>query len=271
MSTAQAGSSGLCLDFKHKKVQRLRKLLRKRDLRASEGVFVIEGYKLLEEALSASADIESVFLAPGASHASVDAVRVSGIRVHELGAGVLERVSDTVTPQPVLAVVRQPQAPLSVLERVSSVLVLADVRDPGNAGTILRSAEAAGIGAVVVCGGSVDVFNPKTVRSSAGAVLRIPCLTGLSAGDALTQLHSHEFLLIGTAGNGETPYDEADLTRRVAIVFGNEANGLGEVLLGKMDQIVAIPIEGRSESLNVSMAAAVLCFEIARQRRAALV
>jgi TrmH family RNA methyltransferase len=254
------------LDYKHKKVQRLRKLVRKREFRLSEGVFVLEGYKLLEEALGANAAVEAVFVAPGASHAVIeDAVRV-GIRVHELAPGVLERVTDAVTPQPVVAIARIPQWSMELLADVTSALVLVDVRDPGNAGTIMRSAEAAGIGAVVFCDGSVDVFNPKTVRSSAGAVFRMPSIGGISVTVALDSLRSQEFLIFGTAGDGETPYDEADFTRRSAIVLGNEANGLGDVL-GKMDKTVVIPIEGRSESLNVSMAASVLCFEVARQRR----
>lgn len=255
------------LDYKHKKVQRLRKLLRKRDLRVAEGVFVIEGYKLLEEALSASASLEAVFLAPGAAHASIDEASRLGVRIHVLAEGVIERIADAVSPQPVLAIVRIPQWSLDGLSDVTSVVVLADVRDPGNAGTILRSAEAAGIGAVFFCDGSVDVFNPKTVRSSAGAVFRMPSVGGFSVTDALEWLRSREFSIFGTAGAGETPYDEADFTRRSAIVLGNEANGLGETVLNKMDKIVVIPIEGRSESLNVSMAASVLCFEVARQRR----
>jgi TrmH family RNA methyltransferase len=255
------------LDYKHKKVQRLRKLVRKRELRTAEGVFVVEGYKLLEEALLAAASIESVFVAPGARHAVLDAVSEAGVRVHELADGVIERVADAVTPQPIMAVVRSPQWPNDLLDTVTSVMVLVDVRDPGNAGTILRSAEAAGIEAVIFCDGSVDVLNPKTVRSSAGAVFRVPAVRDLSVTEALNYLRSQDFLIFGTAGTGNIPYDEADFTRRSAIVLGNEANGLGESVLGEMDQIVVIPIEGRSESLNVSMAAAVLCFEVARQRR----
>lgn len=255
------------LQFKHKKVQRLRKLVRKRDFRAQEGAFVIEGFKLLEEAVTAGADIESVFCSSNAEHPAIEAAESSGVRVHYLASGVLERVTDTVTPQPVVGVVRMAQHSTDVLNEVDSVVVLADVRDPGNAGTILRSAEAAGVGAVVVADGSVDVYNPKTVRSSAGAVFQVPIVQNMSVTKSLQVLKSKNFLLLGTAGTGETPYDEADLTRRVAIVLGNEANGLGEQLLGEMDQVVMIPIIGRSESLNVSMAGAVLCFELARQRR----
>jgi TrmH family RNA methyltransferase len=255
------------MDYKHKKVQRLRKLLRKRDLRTAEGVFVVEGYKLLEEALSAQAGVESVYVAPGAEHPVIATAIDMGIRVHELAAGVIERVADAATPQPVLAVVRSPRWILESLDDFSSVLVLVDVRDPGNAGTIMRSAEAAGIDAVVFCDGSVDFLNPKTVRSTAGAVFRVPVIGGISVTDALSYLRSQEFLIFGTAGTGETPYDEADFTRRSAVLLGNEANGLGESVLAQVDHVVVIPIEGRSESLNVSMAASVLSFEIARQRR----
>ena len=162
------------LDYKHKKVQRLRKLVRKREFRAAEGVFVLEGYKLLEEALAAGASVEAVYLAPGALHRAIDDAVDAGVRVHPLAAGVLERVTDAVSPQPVVAIARTPSWSVDVLKDVSSVLLLVDVRDPGNAGTILRSAEAAGIGAVVFCEGSVDVFNPKTVRSRPGRCSACP-------------------------------------------------------------------------------------------------
>jgi RNA methyltransferase, TrmH family len=255
------------LTYKHKKVQRARKLARKREYRKDQGVFIVEGYKLISEAVDSGAAIESVFAAPDVDFAFSQSLLDSGVRVYPLAAGVMERIADAVTPQPVLAIVRSPQFDRAVLSGVSSVLVLVDVRDPGNAGTILRSAEAAGVGAVVFCDGSVDVLSPKTVRSSAGAVFRVPVVDAITAGDAISILKSLDFVLIGTAGGAKTPYDEVDLVSRVAVLFGNEANGLEGEVLAAMDHSVVIPIEGKSESLNVSMAAAIVSFELARQRR----
>ncbi len=256
------------LGYRHQKVQRLRRLLRKRSLRESEGRFVAEGAKVVAEALTSGAEVEAVFTAPHVTDPVLDAAFDAGLRVHELEEGVLERVTDTVTPQPVLAVVTRVDRPLSEVAATETLLVLVDVRDPGNAGTILRSAEAAGIGAVVFSGSSVDIYNPKTVRSSAGSLFHVPVAVAGDAASVLNELQTKGFVTIATAMEGGQAYDRADLTRRVALVFGNEANGLPDDLDDVALETVSIPIEGRSESLNVSMAASVLCFEVARQRRA---
>jgi len=255
------------LGYRHQKVQRLRRLIRRRAVRESEGVFVIEGVKLVQEALSSGANVEALYSAPGFANACIDMAGATGLRVHELEPGVIERVGDTITPQPVLAVVMALDKPLSSLSDAHSLLVMVDVRDPGNAGTILRSAEASGVGGVVFCEGSVDVYNPKTVRASAGSLFHIPVAVGKGAGTVLEELNQAGFVTMGTTMAGGSPYDETDLTRRVALAFGNEANGLPGELDATLGELITIPIDGRSESLNVSMAASVLCFEAARQRR----
>lgn len=255
------------LGYRHQKVQRLRRLLRRRALRDAEGAFVAEGPKLLEEALAAGAEVESVFITPGADHPSIAHAATAGVRVHVLEPGVMERVADTVTPQEVVAVVRTRTAALDDLRSAAAVVVLVDVRDPGNAGTILRSAEAAGVDGVILCDGSVDVWNPKTVRSSAGSVFHVPIVAGGAPLDVVEALRSWGTAVLGTTMLGGEVYDQADLRRPVALVFGNEANGLPEPVLQGLDGLLSIPIAGRSESLNVSMAASVLCFEVARQRR----
>lgn len=257
---------GARLGYRHQKVQRLRRLLRRRSLREQENVFVIEGIKLLREALDSSAAIESIFVDSDSVEPEVLAANERGVRVHMLEQGLMARVADTTTPQPVCAIVSMPSSSIDDLLVLDSVVVLVDVRDPGNAGTIIRSAEASGIGGVAVCDGSVDVWNPKTVRSSAGAVFHVPVVSKLNAGAALDDLRRSGFERVGTAVAGE-PYDTVDMTGKIALVFGNEANGLPEGIASNLDSIVSVPIEGRSESLNVSMAAAVLCFEASRQRR----
>jgi TrmH family RNA methyltransferase len=173
-----------------------------------------------------------------------------------------------VTPQPLLAVVPAVDVPLShLLERpVDLVVVCVDVRDPGNAGTVLRSAEAAGAGGVICCDGSVDVFNPKTVRASAGALFHVPVVAGGDPDEVLDQLGRAGLRRIGTAARGGVPYTDADMTGPVAIVLGNEAHGLSRDLTSRLDGLITIPMAGRAESLNVGMAAAVICFEVARQR-----
>lgn len=259
------------LALRHPKVQRLRRLLSRRSAREAERAFVVEGAKVLSEALDAGVPVESVYVASGASasEAVVSRAADAGAHVYELGPGVLERVADTVTPQPVLAVVPFLDRPLSALREARLSVVAVDVRDPGNAGTILRSAEAAGADGVLCCEGSVDVYNPKTVRASAGSLFHVPVVAGGDPVEVLREMATWGVHRLATTATGGRDYSEVDLTRPIAFVLGNEANGLSPEIDDEVDERVTIPMVGRSESLNVGMAAAVLCFEAARQRRAA--
>jgi TrmH family RNA methyltransferase len=257
------------LALRHQKVQRLRRLLSRRSAREADRAFVVEGVKVLSEALDAGVSIESVYVAPGAAGEPV-AQRAfdAGARLYELAPGVLERVADTVTPQPVMAVVPFVDRPLAELRDADLLVVAVDVRDPGNAGTVLRSAEAAGAGGLLFCDGSVDVYNPKTVRASAGSLFHVPVVAGGDAVQVLREMASWGVRRLATTAAGGRDYAEVDLTGPVAFVLGNEANGLPAEVEDLVDERVTIPMIGRSESLNVGMAAAVLCFEAARQRRA---
>ncbi len=293
------------LAYRHQRVQRLRRLVGRRSARADEGRFVIEGANLLEEALKANAPIEAVYLDAGwnlerapeapagpedegagaffppgqAGEPRTRRARLAGLvaqcyeqgaRVFELEAGVLARVAGTVTPQPVIAIVGMPVFTMADIRATSPrlVVVCVDVRDPGNAGTVVRSAWAAGVDAVVCCEGTVDVWNPKAVRSSAGAVLHVPVVPAGPAAEVLSELGGWDLARLGTAVEGGTDYATWDLTRPTALVLGNEAAGLELAeLRPHLDGVVSIPMAAGAESLNVGMVAGVLCFEAARQRR----
>jgi TrmH family RNA methyltransferase len=183
---------------------------------------------------------------------------VTGSSALVLAAGVIERVASTESPQPILAVVRIPPSSLD-LAAVGLVLVADRIADPGNLGTILRSAEAAGVDGVVLTAGSVDPFNPKVVRASAGALFRVPVLEA-----GLASVRAAGLRTIGTSSHRGCAHVDADLTGRIALVVGNEARGLPDD--AQVDEWVTIRHHGRAESLNVAMAATVLCFEAARQR-----
>ena len=255
------------LALRHQKVQRLRRLLSRRSAREAERAFVVEGAKVLSEALDAGVAVESVYLAAGASDAVVQRAFDAGARVYELAPDVLERVADTVTPQPVMAVVPFLDRPLAELREADLLVVAVDVRDPGNAGTVLRSAEAAGADGVLCCEGSVDVYNPKTVRASAGSLFHVPVVAGGDPVEVLQEMAGWGIRRLATTASGGRDYSDVDLTGPVAFVLGNEASGLPPEIDAIVDERVTIPMVGRSESLNVGMAAAVLCFEAARQRR----
>lgn len=149
------------------------------------------------------------------------------------------------------------------------VVVCSRVRDPGNAGTVVRSADAAGADAVFFADESVDPFNPKTVRASAGSVLHLPVIEAASTARVIDELSAKGLSCAGASPRGGTPYFEVDWTSPCAIVLGNETEGLDPSTLSVLSDKVTIPMTGRAESLNVSMAASIICFEVLRQRRVA--
>lgn len=231
-----------------------------------------EGTKVLGEALRAEAPIESVYVDPAhldpAAQAVVARCMDRGHRVYDLEPGVLERVAGTVHPQSVLAVVHHVDVPLDTFEHQPDLVVIcADVRDPGNAGTVLRSAAAAGAGAVVCCNGSVDVYNPKAVRASAGALFHVPVVAGGDVAEVLDEVGRWGLVRMGAIAKGGRDHAATDLCRPLALVVGNEAAGLGDAARARVDEWLTIPMAGRTESLNVGIAAGVVCFEAARQRR----
>ena len=238
---------------------------------------MVEGVNVLEAALDGEADIEAFFAAPEAETecaALLDRAGQRGIPIHRLEPGVLERVAGTVTPQPVLAVARRQAPALADVTAAGSdpklLVVGVDVRDPGNAGTLIRSTEAAGAHGVIFCRGSVDVTNPKTVRASAGALFHVPIVEGADPQEVLGVLGDLGLKRIAAvAHDGERP-DRVGLNGPLALVFGNEAHGLPADVLGGVDVVVTIPMPGRSESLNLGVAASILLYEARRQRAGVL-
>ena len=214
-------------------------------------MFVVEGPVLIGEAAAAGWEIVAEYVAPGGEPASI-------APTFELAEGVLERVASTERPQPNLAVVRV-RAPTVPLDQMSFVVVADQLNDPGNLGTILRSSEAAGVDAVVLTPGSVDPFNPKVVRSSAGALFHVPVIVAL-----LDEVRQAGLRLIGTSSHQGDRHTDADWSGRIAIVLGNEAHGLSDD--APVDQWVRIEHQGRAESLNVAMAGTILAFEADRRR-----
>jgi TrmH family RNA methyltransferase len=243
-------------------------------VRRAEGAFVAEGAKLLESALDAGAAIEAVFHAPpselgAAAEALLERAREAGIRTHELMPGVIERVADAASPQPLLAVVAASTVPLRSVLSSSLLLVLVEVRDPGNLGAILRSADASGVDAVICTTGTGDLFNPKAARASAGSIFHLPLVCGVEVGELLAALSEAGIAAVATLAEGGEDYASVSLAPPLALLLGNESNGLPEELLDRLDGAISIPVEGGAESLNVAMAATVLCFELARRRRGA--
>lgn len=233
---------------------------------------MLEGAELLGAALDAEVPVEAAYVAPGGRDAPsvsrvLAEVYLRGGRVFDLAPGVIERVADTVTPQPLVSVVSFVPDDLDSLEEATTVMVCVDVRDPGNLGTMIRTAESAGIGGVICCEGTVDPTNPKCLRASAGSVFRVPVVTAGEPDQVLDRLGEWGFARVGTAARGGTDYATFDWRARIALAFGNESSGLGDELTPRLDAWVSVPMAGGADSLNVSVSAAVLCFEILRVRR----
>jgi TrmH family RNA methyltransferase len=235
---------------------------------------VAEGSELIRTALEAGLAVESVYLAPAGnddrhSRQVCDEAAEAGARVFPLAPGVLERVADTVTPQPVLAVLPMlPEPPPLEPGPGSLVVVMVDVRDPGNAGTVLRAADASGCQAVVFAADSVDPYNSKTVRASAGSLFHLPVAVRPDPSGLAAELADVGYRTLATVVHGGEDYTTVDWSEPSALFLGNESSGLGPALTASLRARIAIPMAGRAESLNVGVACAVVCFEALRQRRA---
>ncbi|MBI4259399.1 MAG: hypothetical protein HY658_02425 [Actinobacteria bacterium] len=243
--------------------------LKKGALRDGDGRFLVEGAQGVAEALDSPRGIEVLF------HTDRDRLdpivgraREAGVEVIHVSEPVMGVLTSTVTPQGLVAVAPMLDVPLADLPAEPGlVALLYAVRDPGNAGTVLRSADAAGADAVVFCGSSVDVYNPKTVRASAGSVFHLPVVREPSGEAAVAAMRDRGLRVLATAGSGREDLYDLDLSAPTAFLFGNEAWGLPDEIAALADATVRVPLGGRAESLNLAAAATVCLFEAARQRR----
>jgi len=253
------------LGSRNPRVQQVRRLASSRRSRASAGQFVLEGPTLVAEALDADVAVLDAFHEPATDAALLERLRDAGVACHAVREGVLEAAGDAVASQGILAVAAIPDRRLDDVPRERAVLVLVGVADPGNAGTLIRVAEAAAFGAVLFTAGSVDPWSPKVVRASAGSVLRVPVISTGAAHAVLDDLRDRGRRRIGTRAVDAVEYTEVPFPRGVAIVVGNEAHGLDPALDAHLDEWVRIPMAGAVESLNVAMAGTLLAFEVARR------
>jgi TrmH family RNA methyltransferase len=249
------------------KVRKLRSLHRRR-VRHRERLFLVEGVRLTSEAVAAGVFPELALYVPEqlerAPHGAELLAYLAGSNAaFPTTEPILKTVADTATPQGVVAAVPFPELPAGPGDLV---LVLDRVRDPGNCGTILRTAEAAGVSLVHCAPGTVDAFSPKVVRAGMGAHFRLPLRVVGRWDEVASALAGHGQILLAEAG-GERPYDEVDWRAPTVLIVGGEAEGAGEGARALATATVSIPLTGAAESLNVAVATGVLLFEALRQRR----
>jgi RNA methyltransferase, TrmH family len=240
--------------------------LKKRALREEDRRFLVEGAQAVGEALAEEGRILALFVTDDLDPLAVRA-REGGVHVDQVTERVMERLTSTVTPQGVVGIAPFVDVGIDQIAGPGPVAVLHEVRDPGNAGTILRSADAAGAAGIVFAGDSVDAYNPKAVRASAGSVFHVPVVRGTSTSEALATLRARGFAVVAMDMHGEQDLFEAVLPPSTAFVFGNEARGLPPEILEAADLRVRVPHPGRAESLNLAAAATVCLFECVRRGR----
>ncbi|WP_069772855.1 RNA methyltransferase [Streptomyces sp. LUP30] len=255
--------------------------LAKRNFRGKERLFLAEGPQAVREAAVHRADgpstLVELFATVEAAERYADVIaeaRSAGARIHLAAEQVIEDVSTTVTPQGLVGICRFLDTPFEgiLAARPRLVAVLAHVRDPGNAGTVLRCADAAGADAVVLTDASVDLYNPKAVRASVGSLFHLPVAVGVPVEQAVAGLRDAGVRILAADGAGDDDLDaELDagtMGGPTAWVFGNEAWGLPEETRELADAVVRVPIHGKAESLNLATAAAVCLYASARAQRA---
>jgi TrmH family RNA methyltransferase len=249
--------------------RRIRALSRRRS-REAAGRFLAEGVRVVEELLDSGLTVELAVVGPGLRESERGRALLLRLEartdVREVGRGELRELADTETAQGVLAVAVAPETDLAGLVPAGRavVLVLDGVQDPGNLGTLARSAAAFGCAALVALPGTVDPWNPKAVRAAAGASFRVPVIREEVA-VVMEWLSRHGFVLVGADAAGE-PVDRAALPQRVALVLGNEGAGLSADVAARCERMVAVPMRSGTESLNVAVAAGILLYELTRGR-----
>jgi TrmH family RNA methyltransferase len=246
--------------------------LAKRALRQRARSFLAEGPQAVGEALAAGDVVTQLFVTAAAHPRHTELIELAagqGADVHLVSGEVMTELAQTITPQGVLAVCRFVDVPLADVPAGSRlVVVLANVRDPGNAGTVLRTADAAGAGGVIFAGSSVDPYNSKCVRASAGSLFHLPVVIGIPVDEAVRVLRDRGLQVLAADGGATTTLDDlqsaGQLGRPTAWLLGNEAWGLPADVLDLADEAIAVPIYGRAESLNLAAAAAVCLYASAR-------
>ena len=248
-------------------VKELLQLQKKSKVRNEKGVFIVEGVKMFQEAPRDR--IEKVYLSESFEQKKGKEMNLSGLLVEVLSDKVFSHVSDTKTPQGILCVVKQKKTGLKeMLEQTTPFLMVLDnLQDPGNLGTIIRTAEGAGVTGVIMSRETVDVYNPKTIRSTMGSVYRMPFLYVEDILELLKELQGKGIRTYAAHLDGKNNYDEENYRESCAFLIGNEGNGLRDEVADNADIWIKIPMYGQVESLNAAIASSILMYEVSRQRR----
>lgn len=254
----------------NEKVKQLRKLVKSSKERMEKGLYIVEGIRMFRE-IPDSLLVEAYVSEGALEKYKVDvSLELLELRdCHVLSDSVFQTISDTKSPQGILAVVRMRDYTFEDIcghtDKCPFLLVAERLQDPGNLGTIIRSAEAAGVTGIILSNGCADIYNPKTVRSTMGSLFRMPVYVSENLKEDINLLHKNNIKIYGAHLKGESMY-RADFTKPSAFLIGNEGNGLSEDIVSAADELISIPMKGGVESLNAAVSASVICYEVLRQR-----
>ena len=249
--------------------------LKQKKYRTETGAFFAEGLRAVIEAVQ-FADLSELFFIKTEENKLTEIIKTAeekGVRLYCVDEKVMAKLSDTKTPQGVLALIKMPEDSLQKLNPGTSsdnnapVIILDRVQDPGNLGTIIRTADAVGALGMILLEGCVDAFSPKVVRASMGSLFHLPVIQDVFPEEALTWCYRHGYEPAATALKNAQNMYKADLSKKMAFIFGNEANGVAEELQAAAETRLFIPMAGQAESMNVAMAAGIILFEGLRQRK----
>lgn len=253
------------------KIKRIVQLRKKKKARDAEGVFLVEGIRMFREIPEKL--LQEIYISESCEEKEGKEIRrrasACGIRPELVSDGVFAYLSDTRTPQGILCVVGQLSYSLEEVADASCphMLVLDRLQDPGNVGTILRTAEGAGVTGILLDGECADIYNPKTIRSTMGSIFRMPFYYIQDLEEGIRYLKKRGICTYAAHLEGKRAYDEEDYRKPCAFLIGNEGNGLRPEIADLADTYIRIPMAGEVESLNAAIASAVLMFEAGRQRR----
>lgn len=242
-------------------------LMKKAKARKEQGLFVVEGKKMYREVPPEW--LEKVYVSESFEQEPEAEKLLAGKEYEVVADAVFRNISDTQTPQGILCLVRMPQYELTDLLRgeETHLLVLESIQDPGNLGTMLRTGEGAGITGIIMNQTTVDLFNPKTIRSTMGSIYRVPYYVTGNLQETLETLKAQRIHVYAAHLKGRMQYDEPSYLGGTAFLIGNEGNGLSDETAGLADTYIRIPMAGQVESLNAAVSAALLMYETNRQRR----
>lgn len=248
--------------------------LKQKKQRDAAGLFVAEGVRLIEEVCSADWQVETCFYTEAVvsnkrAESLLNLLQEKPCRMVKVSEAVYHKMSDTEQPQGIMAIVKKGGHLLSTILAADKafIVILDAVQDPGNLGTVIRTADAAGASGVVLTKGCTDLYSSKAVRATMGSLFHLPIVDGVSYDELIRSLQEKNIHMIATSLTSSSLYYEADFNQPVAVIFGNEGNGVSEELLCKANSRIFIPLLGRAESLNVAASAAVILYEAVRQRR----